>query len=312
MLQSYENAFSKGTVANRERQAKLYIKFSIYYKFNPLNPSYVNVGMYSRFLANSYTSPSTYKNYMSGAKTWVRDHGGSIISFESVSVSTVMKGIQSASNHVPSPAPPITEKELRIIVTYIDLSVPPPLHIKAAILIGFSCMLRSSNLLSPSLASWGGPHTLHMSDIIRVNTGLKVAIRSSKTLRNRSPTILDVCVSNSPILCPVKAWDAYVITYRPPTSGLAFLTPSFLPLTARPVVNVIRSALSSAGYPNPKAYSIHSLRRGATHVAARLGASADELKQQGTWASDSGLRAYLPRPNMVPKRLASALALPPC
>lgn len=309
MLESYDNAFSKGTLANKARQAKLYIKFSLYYTFPPLFPSLINLGMYARFLANSYTSPATHKNYMSGAKSWVRDHGGDFSSFESCQVNTVMKGTQLKSTHVPSPAPPITQKELKLIVIYIHVSHHPPINIKAAILLGFACMLRSSNLLSPTITSWGGPHTLQMYDIKRVHSGLKVSIRSSKTIRNKTSIVLDVIPSNSNFLCPVKAWDAYVNMFRPPLSGPAFILPSGLPLTARPVVNIIRSALKSAGYINYNSYSIHSLRRGATHVAASLGASSQDLKAQGTWASDAGLNFYLPPSNKVPTKLASALAL---
>lgn len=312
MLESYDNAFSKGTLANKARQAKLYVKFSVFYKFAPLCPSLIDLGMYARFLANSYTSPATYKNYISGAKSWVRDHGGDVSSFESIHVNTVMKGIQLKSNHVPTPAPPITQKELRFIMLHIHMLQPSPLNIKAAILLGFACMLRSSNLLSPTITSWGGPHTLHMSDIIRVPSGLKVAIRSSKTIRNKAPVILDVAISQTSFLCPVRAWDTYLRVFNPPFSGPAFITFSRVPLTARPVVNIIRAALKSAGYPNSPSYSIHSLRRGATHVAAQLGASSQDLKTQGTWASDAGLKYYLPSPNTVPKKLASALALQSC
>lgn len=312
MIESYNNAFSKGTLANRARQAKLYIKFSIYYSFQPLFPSLTNLGMYARFLANSYTSPVTYKNYMSGARSWVREHGGNHNLFESVLVNTVVKGTQVVSNHVPSPAPPITQHELRLITTYIHLANPQPINIKAAILLGFACMLRSSNLLSPTITAWNGPHTLQMADIIRVPSGLNVIIKSSKTLSNKNPVTLQVALSSSPLLCPVRAWDSYVLHFKPPVCGPAFILPSGLPLTARPVVNVIRAALKAAGYNNYKSFSIHSLRRGAAHVAAHAGASIQDIKSQGTWASDAGLSFYLPTPNKVPTKLASALAFQPC
>lgn len=311
MLDSYENALAKGTVANKVRQAKLYIKFSIIYKFNCLNPNIINLGMYARFLANSFTSPTTCKNYMSGAKSWVRDHGGPISSFESYHVATVIKGIQTSSTHVPSPAPPILQKELHVIVSYIDRYFPHLLNVKAAVLLGFCCMLRSSNLLAPTVAAWAGPHTLYMSDVSRVHSGLRVAIRSSKTFKNKPPVILDVCEAPGSILCPVSAWVRYVRVFKPPISGVAFRQPSGSPLTARPVVDLIRQALQFSGYPNYNQFSLHSLRRGAAHTAALLGVPNEHIKVQGTWTSDAGLNYYLP-PNMVPKSLASALALPPC
>lgn len=310
MLDSYDNALAKGTVANKLRQAKLYIKFSVIYNFDCLQPNIINLGMYARFMANSFASPTTCKNYMSGAKSWVRDLGGSFQSFESYHVATVVKGTQLASTHVSSPAPPILQKELHIIVSYIDSYVPHLLNIKAAVLLGFSCMLRSSNLLAPTVAAWGGPHTLYISDVLRVHSGLKVAIRSSKTLKNRPPVFLDVCEASRSNLCPVLAWDTYIHTFKPPLSGVAFLQASGFPLTARHVVDVIRQALKAAGYQNYNRFSLHSLRRGAAHTASILGAPNEHIKVQGTWSSDAGLNYYLPT-NMVPKTLASALALPP-
>lgn len=310
-LQSYNNSQAKGTVANKARQAKLYIKFSVLYKFNPLFPNIINLGMYARFLANSYTSPLSCKNYLSGAKSWVRDHGGSIIPFESYYVVSVVKGISSSSQHVPSPAPPITEKELRIIVTYINVFLSSSINVKAAILLGFACMLRSSNLLAPTISGWGGPHTLQFKDVLTTSFGLRVLIRSSKTLGNRQPVPIDVIrVPGSP-LCPVSAWLGYVTLFKPPSMGLAFIQSSGAPLTARPVVQVIRQALKASGYKNPSSFSLHSLRRGAAHVAALSGAPSEDIKIQGTWVSDAGLKYYLPS-NMVPNTLASALALQPC
>lgn len=37
--------------------------------------------MYIRFMANSYSSLASVKNYFSGAKYWVTIHGGDISSF---------------------------------------------------------------------------------------------------------------------------------------------------------------------------------------------------------------------------------------
>lgn len=311
MLQSYNAGQAKGTLANKARQAKLYVKFSVIYNFNCLFPTIINVGMYARFLANSFPSPLTCKNYLSGAKSWVRDHRGSFVTFDSYHVGTVLKGVSTASKHVPSPALPITQKELSIIVSYINVLSPQLLNVKAAILLGFTCMLRSSNLLSPTISGWGGPHTLQFRDVLPTAHGLRIFIRSSKTLRNKAPVPVDVnSVPTSP-LCPVSAWVNYVKIFKPSPLGPAFIQSSGAPLTARHVVHTIRQALKASGYTNVNQFSLHSLRRGAVHVAAHSGVPSEHIKVQGTWISDSGLDSYLPS-NMVPKTLASALALRPC
>lgn len=81
------------------------------------------------------------------------------------------------------------------------------------------------------------------------------------------------------------------------------------PLTASPVVKVIRAALDKAGRTFPCQVSFHSLRRGGAQSAASQGATQEEIMSHGTWASKGGVKAYLqPNPRIVPTMLARTLA----
>lgn len=81
MRRTFDRALAPGTKKNREIQAKMYIKFMLAYQFNFLAPSIAQLAMYTTFLGNSYSSPATIKNYMSGAKAWVYEHGGNLNGF---------------------------------------------------------------------------------------------------------------------------------------------------------------------------------------------------------------------------------------
>lgn len=158
---------------------------------------------------------------------------------------------------------------------------------------------------------WGGAHTLRAGDVWVTVTGLKVVVRSTKTIkRNATPTLLHVYPAYDDSVCPVRAWILYLRTVSPPSSGPAFLDHLNRPLTAGPVVSAIRSALTEAGYPNALKYSMHSLRRGAVQQAELLGASHEEIMSHGLWRSQAGLSHYTtPASAQVARLLASNLAM---
>lgn len=73
--------------------------------------------------------------------------------------------------------------------------------------------------------------------------------------------------------------------------GPAFMINDSTPLTSSPVVAVMRKALANAGRVLPAKVSFHSLRRGGAQLAARNGASQEEIMSHGTWASKGGVKA---------------------
>lgn len=133
------------------------------------------------------------------------------------------KAIAEKSTYVPAPAPAITATDIRIISDYIDINPQHP-AIKAAILPAFATFIRVSNVLSPSINSWGGRHTLQAQDIHMVSSGLKVIIRSTKTRKGGRPHILVVFPAHNACACPVFAWAHYHRIIRPCPIGPAFMT----------------------------------------------------------------------------------------
>lgn len=120
MRDSFEKALAPGTIRNQHTQATLYIKFMLIYQFNYLFPTVANIAMYSRFLANSYTSKSTIRNYLSGAKSWVYLHMGDICAFSAYERNTLVKSYVSSSQHVPAKAALLSTSDIRLICAFID------------------------------------------------------------------------------------------------------------------------------------------------------------------------------------------------
>lgn len=206
--------------------------------------------MYTRFLANSYISPATRNNYLSGARSWIAHHCGNIASFNSPEVAAILKKCSKDSQHVPTQAPPLTPSLLRLICKFLDISPSVPLSVKPALLLAYFCFLRASNVVSPSLQTWGGPHTLRVSDIIITPQLLSVYIRSTKMFAAPIPVVIHIRPSSDESVCPLQAWLKYITIVRPCPSGPAFLLDNGQPLTTKPVVQLMRLALASHHVPN--------------------------------------------------------------
>lgn len=281
----------------------------IVYGFNYLNPSVAEISMYSQFLANSFSSPASVRNYLSGAKTWVQHHIGNVQSFQSYELSSMLKHVTSTSQHVPVQAAPLAPHHIKIICNFLDRNSNFPVAVKPCLLIAFASFLRASNMVSPTLTSRGGPHTLQASDIIKFGDILVLRVSSSKTSKGPKPVFVEIFPNSSPVCCPVQAWLNYKQKINPCPIGPAFVTDAGCPLTTAPVVLAIRLALSASGHPDPSVFSFHSLRRGGAHTAASQGATSDQLMSHGLWKSRSGLASNLPKsPRTVPSCMARSLA----
>lgn len=209
------------------------------YQFNYLAPSIAHLAMYTRFLGNSYASPATIKNYLSGTKAWVYSHGGLVDAFISHEVALLSKTITTEKANIVSQARPISTDDIVVICKFIDADSNVPPAVKPAILFGFAGFFRVSNVLSPTALQWGGPHTLKFSDVSLVNCKLLVQIWSTKTKRSGPPHVIEILPSGVLSICPVRAWINYVNRMQPYPNGPAFLLSPDKPLTPAPVMGVM-------------------------------------------------------------------------
>lgn len=292
MLSSYAVSLAPGTLANRKKQAEEYLKFALMYKVPYLSPTITQCCMFAQHLANIHAAPTSIKNYLSGAKSWIVDHGGAPDAFFSDQLGRLVKSFTKKSTHVPSRAAPLGPHHIKTICDFLDSTNHAPLGAKPAILIGYSSFLRASNLLSPTMLEWGGPHTLLAMDIKDLKDGLLISIRSTKTISGPKGFSLSIKETNDKY-CPVAAWRHYKTLVRPWPLGPAFLGLNNRPLTPRQLVALMRLALRGLPDILPSKVSMHSLRRGATHTAVDQGIPLETIKTRGSWKSLAGMRPYL-------------------
>ena len=303
---SFNSAFSRQTYINKQRQAEYYIRFGLEYGIDLLYPSISEVCMFIQYLANSLTSNAARGNYKSGAKWWIEMRGGDISPFASIQVKTVEKGAANLNTHIPNPAPAITPFELNIICQHLS-TVKDGVAIKAAMLVGFFGFLRASNVISPSASTWGGPHTITRADLLSHENGLVLVLKSTKTRgAYEAPAVLALPRITGSILCPTQAWAEYCVAVPGLPYEPAFKTSAGAHLTPAPIVKEMRAAVHAAQCPFSGTVSMHSLRRGGAQTAQKAGAERLDIAAHGTWASKSGLNAYVPNDSST--RVAKALA----
>lgn len=293
MVVSYSESIAPGTASNRLTQAKSFLTFATYYGIPPLNLTSTQLCMYAQYLKNSYSAPSTVKNYLSGAKTWLAEHGGNLHPFSSFEYHQLVAGLTKRSLHVARRAAPLSWEHVQQISAFLDRTPSVPLSAKACLLIGYHTLLRSGNLLAPTLSSWGGAHTLMAKDLRLSDEGLNVSVFSTKTKSDPSPVTTLIPWHSDPLLCAAQAWFKYSTLVKPWILGPAFLIDSGLPLTPRILVGLFRLALQDCRDIDPARVSMHSLRRGAVQAAVAEGVNMNTIKERGMWKSDSGFAPYL-------------------
>lgn len=217
MLQTYSRALAPGTYENRAKQARCYIQFAVLYNVSYLSPSPTHVCMYSQYLANKFHTVSSVKNYLSGARSWIVDHGGNITSFLGHENNLMLKSLTKDSAHVVKRAFPLSLFHISAIASYLDLAANAPLCLKPCILIGFSCYLRSSNLLATTISAMGGPHALLARNVKDCGHYLRITIVSTKS--RRIPYSLTLPTLDNPSICPVLAWRNYKSRVQLPPNG---------------------------------------------------------------------------------------------
>lgn len=247
--------------------------------------------MYCQYLANNHVAISSVKNYLSGARTWVHEHLGNTAAFMSTELALMIKSVSKKSQHVTKRAQPLSYDDIRYVSMYLDSARNAPPAIKPCILIGYSCYLRGSNLVSPSHSLWGGTHTILAKNIFVTLEGLMVVIMSTKS--RIKPYVINIPYGDEQQLCPVRAWVNYKRMVNPVSTGPAFILADGAPVTSKVVLQFIKTALGNDPSRDVSSITLHSLRRGAVKNAQQQGVPKNEIMDVGAWSSSSGLKPYL-------------------
>lgn len=309
--QRQRQAFRPGTVANHKSQFQLYVSFCLHFGLQDIKPTVPTICMYCEFLARSFSSPKTIRNYISGVRLMHKYVHASADSIHSFELELMLRALDVNLRHVPNQRLPISESLLSKLCTLCDTLDSFGSTMKCAILLSYFGFLRQCNL-APKSARFFDPsrHTCR-GDVIVHPPGLILVLKWSKTLQ-KSSQYVNIPIPGIPghPLCPVRAYQQ--MTRAVPASAnhpLLLVSDAggvTSPLTLRGLARAFQVLITSLGYQRA-AYSLHSLRRGGATASYLAGVDFINIKRHGTWRSDA-FWEYISSNSVENSKVAGALA----
>lgn len=256
----------------------------------PLPCSSERVALYASWLARTLKYRSVL-NYLSGLNFFLRQNGADAIRYDDFIIDATLKGIRREKGDTPRQAAPMLPGMLLRVFALLTLNSG---HVswRAAMLCSFRALLRKSQVTDSDSA-------LRRGDFRFFDWGMIIKIRRSKTIQF-GERVLEIPVAR----CPNRALCAVYWTLRhfrelpADSTELAFRIPGpgggSTPMTYTAYQGMLKLFSNQAGL-GEYYFTSHSLRRGGCTYLAMAGATIEEIKVRGDWASDT-VYAYLKTP----------------
>ena len=306
MQQTYTAAFATKTMRNRQEQAKVYVSFMMSYKGDYLNPTVTELLLFIQLLANSYKSPQTVANTLSGAKNYVLEAGGNTQAFTNRLIRNLLNGVKKGSTHKVTQAPALSITFIRKMYDTLVTLSPFGQVVGTILLFAFATFLRQSNVVfTPDAFN----HMLCKRHVTFSTNHMWVTVPTTKTLSTGQGVVLPVKKNSQSKYCPVMAYIALQsISPGPPSAPLFTLPGTTTPVSAAECNLLLQAVAAALGHPLANRVSIHSMRRSASQLCAQHGVSEVDIQQHGTWAS-SAIYTYVPKVTFtkVPATIAAIL-----
>ena len=292
-------AFAESTKSNISTHVKAYCYFCIYFGIPVFPASHEALSRFVQVLQNSFKSPVSVYNYVSGLQSAHRVLGYEFPDIKSYEFTFQFKGGARILQHLPSKAQPLTTQILTNIYKLLNMNDHFHVSFWAALLLGFLSFSRLASLLPKSAKSYSP--TLHLSrQSIKVfSSHVQLNFSHSKT-RQLGNHVHQVPLSAVPgsHLCPVMAVNnmLQLSPVSPQSPAFSYLLASApCSLIQHQFIDTLRLLLSWEGIPESK-FSGHSLRRGGASHAFNTGVRSELIKLHGDWRSS----AYLGYLEMCP------------
>lgn len=207
----------------------------------------------------------------------------------------VLKGIKSRNKNPRKQAEAITPQVLKLIFRQVDLSDCLELVAWVAVLIGFHCLLRASNLTTRSKSSFNSQENLLRQDFRMHKQLLLAHIKWTKTMQYRERKLLiPVIPFADPDINAVR-WFQYMIhkIQAPPTAP-AFAVPSqkgLTPLTYSQLAGKLKKWTSECGLDSSK-FTSHCLQRGGASWLDEQGVPENVIAVLGDWRT-TAFKSYI-------------------
>lgn len=293
-------AIRPGTHANNQSILKQFITFLVAHGQSFKSISNEIVCAYIEYLLERIKSPMTVKNYISALNTMYLRMGICDAVFIHHDVRRALTGVEKSIRHIVSQAKTVDPSLLKKII-YVISGLKHAPTIKCLLLLMFFTMLRQSNFCPQSVKLFDPTRQMTRRDVSVDSRGLSISIKWEKNLQaSTNATHVVIPHTTDPYMCPVSAYFNMISAV--PTWSLdqpLVCFPDGNPLTIKYLQKVWRRAVLRVG-EDPKAMTLHGIRRGAaTFIAAASAPARDRLKDYGRWNS-AVFRRYIANPVSCP------------
>lgn len=288
-------AHRPGTRSNLRTQVSTYYEFCDIYNLPNLPADMKQITRFAVYLHLKKLKPETINNYLSGVRTLHALADLPYPNTESLIHRMVLKGIKSQNKNPRKQAEAITPQVLKLISQQVQYSDDLEMVAWVAVLIGFHCLLRASNLTVRSAQAFNPQEHLLRQDFRMHKHMLLVHIKWTKTLQYREKKLLiPVIPFADEDINAVKWFHIMVDRIRAPPSAPAFAVPSkngLKPLTYSQLAGKLKKWTESCNLDSSR-YTSHCLRRGGASWLDEQGVPESVIAVLGDWRT-TAFKCYI-------------------
>lgn len=284
-------ASREGTRQNLKTQVSSYYEFCKTFRLNPLPADGKQLTRFAVFLHKfKNLKPDTISNYISAVRTL---HGLAELQMpdtDGIVHQKVLKGIRSRNKQPRKQAEAITPEILSAIFRQVDTSDYLELVAWVAVLIGFPCLLRASNLTTRSVPAFNPQENLLRRDFRMHGNILLLHIKWTKTMQYRERKLLiPVIPFGDNEIDAVRWFNTMINTIPAPPEAPAFAVPTkngLAPLTYAQLARLLKKWTQACNL-NPDAFTCHCLRRGGASWLDEQGVPESVIAVLGDWRTNA-------------------------
>ena len=282
-----DNSNKLSTQQNHLSRKKRYKEFCEFSRIKPYPVTEFKISKFAVFLSDIMKTVESIKMYC-GTICEENELLGYKPVRRGLKYHKTLAGIKRKLRHRVKQAAPMTPELLCEILTVVNLHDDKEFVTWVATITCYSLVLRKSNIV-PLKRIHDKVQNISRKDVRYSNGVMVFSIEWSKTNQFQEEREVSPLVANKlNLACPVR-WLLYMMKRVP--AGQNHNLFSFhgkngvTPITYRDLMVHLRKWLKKLG-KDPKSFSSHSLRRGASTAAHKRKISALTLKKMGSWKSD--------------------------
>ena len=283
---------TKGTRANHRTHYSSYVGFCNEFEYEPFPADNWRYCQYAQYLKTQHKKPGTVNNYVSTIRVLHQLQGYAVPPPGQIHYKMLMEFLKKDRKDPVKQATPMDHGNLFRLFEHVDLNSELEAVGWTAVLMGYSMMLRVSNLGPMTRAKFDIDQNFTRADLQLRQGHWSLGVRWSKTMQHKNKTNWAPLLPSQHKCINTKHWVLRMVKLIPAQQN----EPLFLvqqgdnryPLTSPQVTRLLKKWCEPAGL-DVKAFTGHCLRRGGINWGHQAQLTNESLKILGGWGS----QAYL-------------------